>query len=197
LRYLQLLGKAIFPVSTTIEKTFEMGRKAMASTGENLSVSAQAQDDQLGILQRRRIEANIIDPIYQIMKRELGQEKAADIIREAITEDAQKAGARFAASEPNGANLLTFIAIQDLWKKDDALVTTVIEESEEVYTYEVTRCAYAEMYQEMGLAEIGNLLSCTRDFEFIVGYDPSIEITRTKTIMGGDSHCDFHYVRKS
>ncbi len=120
----------------------------MASTGENLSVSAQAQDDQLGILQRRRIEANIIDPIYQIMKRELGQEKAADIIREAITEDAQKAGARFAASEPNGANLLTFIAIQDLWKKDDALVTTVIEESEEVYTYEVTRCAYAEMYQE-------------------------------------------------
>jgi hypothetical protein len=169
----------------------------MASTGENSSVSAQAQDDQLGILQRRRIEANIIDPIYQIMVRELGKEKAADIIREAITEDAQKAGARFAASEPNGANLLTFIAIQDLWKKDDALVTTVVEESEEVYTYEVTRCAYAEMYQEMGLAEIGNLLSCTRDFEFIVGYDSSIEITRTKTIMGGDSHCDFHYVRKA
>ena len=52
----------------------------MASTGENLSVSAQSQDDQLGILQRRRIEANIIDPIYQIMVRELGQEKAADII---------------------------------------------------------------------------------------------------------------------
>jgi hypothetical protein len=49
----------------------------------------------------------------------------------------------------------------------------------------------------MGLAEIGNLLSCTRDFEFIVGYDPTIEITRTKTIMGGDSHCDFHYVRKA
>jgi hypothetical protein len=73
----------------------------------------------------------------------------------------------------------------------------VIEESEKGYTYEVTRCAYAERYQEMGLAEIGNLLSCTRDFEFIVGYDPSIEITRTKTIMGGDSHCDFHYVRKS
>ena len=117
----------------------------MAASDQNSSVSVQDQDDQLGILQRRRIEANIISPIYQIMKRELGQERAADIIREAITEDAHKAGARFAASEPNGASLLTFIAIQDLWKKDD----------------------------------------------------PTIEITRTKTIMGGDSHCDFHYVRKA
>ena len=92
---------------------------------------------------------------------------------------------------------LNNVKIQDLWKKDDALVTDVIEESENVYMYDVKRCAYAEMYQEMGLAEIGNLLSCTRDFEFIVGYDPTIEITRTKTIMGGDSHCDFHYVRKA
>ena len=184
-------------MNTTIIKTLGNRENHMAISAENLSVSVQDQDDQLGILQRRRIEANIISPIYQIMKRELGQERASDIIREAITEDAHKAGARFAASEPNGANLLTFIAIQDLWKKDDALVTDVIEESEEVYTYEVKRCAYAEMYQEMGLAEIGNLLSCTRDFEFIVGYDPTIEITRTKTIMGGDSHCDFHYVRKA
>jgi hypothetical protein len=68
-----------------LKKPLGIGRKFMATTGENLSVSAQAQDDQLGILQRRRIEANIIDPIYQIMVRELGQEKAADIIREAIT----------------------------------------------------------------------------------------------------------------
>ena len=146
-------------MNTTIIKTLGNRENHMATSAENSSVSVQDQDDQLGILQRRRIEANIISPIYQIMKRELGQERASDIIREAITEDAHKAGARFAASEPNGANLLTFIAIQDLWKKDDALVTDVIEESEEVYTYEVKRCAYAEMYQEMGLAEIGNLLS--------------------------------------
>lgn len=153
-------------------------------------------DDAIGILQRRRIEANVIAPIYRILKRDLGQERAAAVIREAITEDAQRAGARFAAKEPGGANLRTFIDIQDLWKKDDALKTTTHEESNEVYSYDVTRCAYAEMYESMGLREIGALLSCVRDYEFIAGYDPEVELTRTQTIMEGASHCDFRYVRR-
>lgn len=157
----------------------------------------QAADDELGILQRRRIEANIIAPIYRIMVRELGQKQAAAIIREAIAEDARKAGARFAAAEPGGASLRTFIGIQDLWKKDDALVTETKVESDDEYAYDVHRCVYAEMYREMGLAEIGTLLSCVRDQEFIAGYDPTIAMTRSQTLMEGASHCDFRYVRKA
>jgi hypothetical protein len=76
-------------MNTTIIKTLGNRENHMATSAENSSVSVQDQDDQLGILQRRRIEANIISPIYQIMKRELGQERASDIIREAITEDAR------------------------------------------------------------------------------------------------------------
>lgn len=167
------------------------------SNDTNASLSAQDQDDQLGILQRRRIEANIIAPIYRIMVREFGQERAAAIIEEAITEDARKAGARFAASEPNGASLQTFIAIQELWEKDDALITETLVETEDEFTYQVHRCAYAEMYKDMGLADIGKLLSCTRDYEFIAGYDPSIELTRTQTVMEGAKHCDFSYKRKA
>ncbi len=155
------------------------------------------QDDQLPILQRRRIEANIIAPIYRAMVAEIGQERAADIIREAITEDAHKAGERFAAQETGGANLRTFIGIQELWKKDDALITETLKETDDVFNYNVTRCAYAEMYKEMGLEDIGSLLSCTRDFEFIEGYDPNIELTQTQTIMKGAAYCDFRYARKS
>lgn len=167
------------------------------SNDNNASVTAKEQDDQLGILQRRRIEANIIAPIYRIMVREIGQERAAAIIEEAITEDARKAGARFAASEPNGASLRTFIAIQELWEKDDALITETLVETDDEFTYKVHRCAYAEMYKDMGLADIGKLLSCTRDYEFIAGYDPSIELTRTQTVMEGATHCDFRYARKA
>lgn len=168
----------------------------MSSEQHNDSIAARADDDRLGILQRRRIEANIIAPIYRIMCRELGQQKAAEIIHEAISEDARKAGARFAASEPGGASMRTFIAIQDLWKADDALVTTTVVESDDEYVYEVHRCAYAEMYKEMGLGDIGALLSCTRDEDFIVGYDPGIELTRTQTVMEGAPFCDFRYVRR-
>jgi hypothetical protein len=37
------------------------------------------------------------------------------------------------------------------------------------------------MYHEMGLGEIGHLLSCARDEKFIVGYAPDVELTRTTT----------------
>lgn len=158
--------------------------------------ATRSRDDELGILQRRRIEANIIAPIYRVMCRELGTQQAAAIIREAIADDARRAGARFAAAEPEAANLTTFIAIQDLWTRDDALVTETRVATATEFEYDVTRCAYAEMYREMGLAEIGTLLSCVRDAEFIRGYDPDIEMTRTHTIMEGASHCDFHYRRR-
>lgn len=150
-------------------------------------------DDELPILQRRRIEANIIAPIYEILKRELGQEKAGQIINEAITKDARKAGERFAAAEPHGANLKTFIGIQELWKKGDALITETTVNTETEFGFNVTRCQYAEMYKEMGLAEIGKYLSCTRDYEFIAGYDPSLEFSRTQTLMEGAPYCNFHY----
>jgi hypothetical protein len=52
----------------------------------------------------------------------------------------------------------SFIALQYLWEKDNALDVKVIDADEQQYNYNVTRCRYAEMYHEMGLGEIGHLL---------------------------------------
>ena len=150
-------------------------------------------DDELGILQRRRIEARILAPIYRILKREYGIDQAREIIREAITRDAVAQGAEFAARENGKASMRTFIAIQHLWTRDDALQTETLEASETAYSYDVTRCRYAEMYREEGLAEIGDLLSCVRDHEFIKGYHPGITLERSTTIMTGDDRCRFRY----
>jgi hypothetical protein len=61
------------------------------------------------------------------------------------------------------------------------------------YAFNVTRCGYAEMYRAMGLGEIGHLLSCDRDAVFFEGYDANHKLARTRTIMGGASHCNFRY----
>ena len=149
--------------------------------------------DDMGILARRAIEANIIAPIYEILKRDLGEDRARAVITEAITKDAVKSGKDMAAREPDGANIETFVGIQHLWTKDDALVTEVARADATAFHYTVKRCRYAEMYRDMGLAEIGALLSCTRDGAFIQGYDPRVKLTRTQTIMQGASCCDFRY----
>lgn len=151
------------------------------------------QKQELGILARRKIEAEIIKPVYDILKRELGSELAKKYIGEAIEQAAVQAGAEFAAGEAGEADLRSFVNLQYLWEKDNALEVRVIENDDQKYYYDVTRCRYAEMYQEMGLGEIGHLLSCARDEKFIVGYAPNVELTRTTTIMSGAACCDFRY----
>ena len=150
-------------------------------------------EGELGILARRRIEAEIIKPIYEILKREQGKDFAAAVIGEAVGNAAIQAGKHFASLEEQGADLKSFVELQVLWEKDDALKVEIIASDAEHYDYDVNRCRYAEMYHEMGLGEIGHLLSCARDDKFIVGYAPEVELTRTTTIMQGGKCCDFRY----
>ena len=151
------------------------------------------QNEEIGILQRRKIEAEIIKPIYYILKKEYGLEKAKSIIEEAVANAAIQAGREFAQKEEGPTSVQSFVELQYLWEKDDALETEVLVNNEIQYNYTVKRCRYAEMYHEMGLGEIGFLLSCNRDAKFIEGYAPDVKLTRPHTIMNGDGYCDFHY----
>jgi hypothetical protein len=159
-------------------------------------MSTDAFIDDLGILARRRIEAEIIKPIYEILKRDFGAERAQAVIAEAVRGAAVQSGQHFAAREANGTSIASFIALQTLWEKDDALTVEVLRADADHYDYDVKRCRYAEMYHEMGLGEIGHLLSCARDSLFIAGYDPRVELKRTSTLMQGGTHCDFRYRAK-
>ena len=99
----------------------------------------------------------------------------------------------FAASVPGGTSLKSFQDIQHLWTKGGSLEIEVKEQTDTSFTFNVTRCQYAETYKAMGLGEIGALLSCNRDGAFCEGYDPKLKLERSQTIMGGASHCDFKY----
>ncbi len=149
--------------------------------------------DDLGILARRKIEAAVIAPIYDEMREAFGEVSARDVLRRAIRRAAIAAGAEMAAKASGGADLESFKSILQLWTKDDALEIEVLADAPGVLDFNVRRCRYAETYRAMGLGGIGDILSCNRDGAFCEGYDPRIELTRTQTIMGGASHCDFRY----
>jgi len=148
----------------------------------------------LPIIELRRIEANVIKPIYEEMVRELGQKRARAILGNAIRQNAIAHGQGYAARErPGGNDLAGFARLLPQWQTNDALEIDVLESRRDKFDFNVTRCRYAEMYREMGIAEIGDLLSCGRDGAFCAGYNPKIEFERTQTIMGGAAHCDFRY----
>ena len=150
-------------------------------------------DSELGVLARRKIEAAIIAPIYDEMREAIGEEKARDILRRAIRRAAIEAGTEMASRADGEADLESFKAILPLWTKHDALTIELIDDKPGVLDFNVRRCRYAETYRAMGLGDIGDILSCNRDGAFCEGYDPRIKLTRTQTIMGGASHCDFRY----
>ena len=53
------------------------------------------------------------------------------------------------------------------------------------------RCKYAEMYKELGLADMGFIFSCGRDGSMYSGFNENIKLERTQTIMQGAAYCDF------
>jgi hypothetical protein len=149
--------------------------------------------DEMAMIERRRIEAEILKPIYEELVERVGEAEAADVIGTAVKKAAVAAAAEFAAKEEKGTDLRTFQDIGRLWMKGGALEKEFLKKTDDEYHFNVTRCRYAEMYKEMGLGHIGHLLSCNRDMVFCEGYDPRIKLERTQTIMSGASHCDFRY----
>jgi hypothetical protein len=147
----------------------------------------------IGMLEKRRIEAAILRHVYDTLKASHGVEVAQRAIAEAVRKSAMAQAAEMAAKVGGKTSLQTFIDRQEQWTRGGALERDIVEESPTRYRYNVTRCKYAEMYRDMGLGEIGHLLSCQRDGTFCEGYDPRIKLKRTQTIMQGASHCDFDY----
>ncbi|MDP6563822.1 MAG: L-2-amino-thiazoline-4-carboxylic acid hydrolase [Alphaproteobacteria bacterium] len=147
----------------------------------------------LPIIHLRRIEANIIKPIYEAMVAALGEEKARKILQDAIVKNAVEQGRGLAAQLDRPNDLAGFASLLPNWSKEDALRIEVLEQSDESFDFNVTRCRYAEMYREMGLAEIGHILSCGRDGAMCQGFNPDIDFQRSQTIMQGAPHCDFRH----
>jgi hypothetical protein len=151
----------------------------------------------LPTLTKRRLQAEVIGPIYAEMAAAFGEERAAEILDAAIRKAAIAEGRAFAAKAPGGVtSMADFIKLYELWTADGALEIDVLEASDERFDFDVTRCRYAETYREMGLGRVGHLLSCNRDGTFCQGYDPKIKLDRKQTIMAGSRTCTFRYTRK-
>lgn len=145
------------------------------------------------ILERRRIEAEILKHVHEVMEARSGTEEADAVIGAAVSRSAIDQGRGMAEALGHPPNFEDFAAILPLWTKHDALTIQALETSPDALEFNVLRCRYAEMYREMGLGRIGHLLSCNRDGDFCTGYNPKMKLTRTQTIMSGASHCDFRY----
>lgn len=147
---------------------------------------------QMDVLDRRKVEAMILGPMLRAFQEEIGVDKTNEIAKTVITNFAREQGSQFAKGI--GSNgLEDYASNKNAWRRHGALEVEVIESNANKYSFDVTRCKYAEMYNELGYGDLGNIFSCTRDFEFSSGFNSEVKLERTQTIMQGASHCDFRY----
>jgi hypothetical protein len=148
----------------------------------------------LSLLDQRTIEARIIGPLVQAFRFEFGDERTLNVLRQVIADLARQSGEEL-AKRLGEASLTAFASSLEVWTEGGALDIDVLERTDERFDFNVTRCRYAEMYRELGLADLGSSLSCLRDFALVEGFNPQVELTRTQTIMQGADYCDFRFRR--
>jgi L-2-amino-thiazoline-4-carboxylic acid hydrolase len=150
---------------------------------------------EISVLRQAKIQAEVLVPLVKAMQAELGKARANALVRKALGETYRRYGEAFwrAKNEKNiGKAVASAFAT---YARDDALEYKVVEQSEDAFAFDVTRCRYAEFYKELGEPELGFLLVCSADFDTAQGFDADVKLTRTQTIMQGASHCDFRYKR--
>ncbi|MHA2096028.1 MAG: L-2-amino-thiazoline-4-carboxylic acid hydrolase [Candidatus Hodarchaeales archaeon] len=145
----------------------------------------------------RELQAPLVSELIKGFAKDIGEDNALKIVKKVIEKDAVLSGKNLAV-EVSGNSLEDLLkVVKEIWAKDGVMEIENISLNKKTLSFDVTRCGYAEMYQRMDILELGNLMSCSRDFAFMDGFNPEFELKRTKTIMEGDRVCDFRYVRKS
>ena len=145
----------------------------------------------IGVLLRRETEARILIPFIKNLILILGKAKTFNILEDTIKKVAKEQGKDLAKEYGNNVN--AFLKTLSFWTKDNALEIDIIEKSDSKLNFNVTRCRYAEMYNAMGINDLGAILSCNRDASLIEGFNEKATLERKETIMNGDKCCTFRY----
>ncbi len=151
--------------------------------------------ESLPLLERRRIEAGVLVPLIRAMQAEFGAERVAEVVARTIREIARAQGEADRARMHVSSLADVAARLRQGPLGEGSLIVDVLEEDADRFAFNVTRCKFREMYEEMGAADLGYLLSCNRDFAYFQGLAPGMAFGRTRTLMEGAGSCDFRYSR--
>ena len=136
--------------------------------------------------------------LFAQMEQEMGREKALAILRYAGERYGRKIGEGHVARFGKVDDFQDFKALwhkvisTPLWKGTQD--SEIIEEGVDRLSMRVTRCLWAETFKALGDVEAGYLMCCNCDHEMVRAYSPHLRISRTRTIMQGDDHCNHVFI---
>lgn len=147
-----------------------------------------ADGPKLTLLERTKVQAEVLVPLIRAMESDFGREQAHRLVRQTLGEPIREAAR--AATSPGGSRG-TVEWLLRISEAGDALELDRLDGASDEINVDVTRCAYAEFFEQLDEPELGFLLVCSLDHDFADGAGVILE--RSKTIMQGSDHCDFRF----
>jgi|LNFM01.1.fsa_nt_gb predicted ArsR family transcriptional regulator len=147
---------------------------------------------QLPYLERVKIQSEILLPLYKRLREELGNERAAALLRAAVKEYGTALGASVAQAVP-AQGLDKVRALMPMFSAGNALDVEPLVDDAKEFSLNVRGCRYADYFRALGEPEFGAMITCEVDPPMMEAMSTDVRMERTQTIAGGASHCDFRW----
>ena len=151
-------------------------------------------DPKISLLDKTRIQAQVLVPVMRALRSELGKDKADALVRSALRDWSKQIFAAVGA-DIEGSKRRKWATLQ-------AALTDVTEcevtydmhrQDKEALEFDVTSCRFANFFRSLGEPELGALLVCQTDFDIAAVSEGAVHLEREQTLMQGGSCCTFRY----
>jgi L-2-amino-thiazoline-4-carboxylic acid hydrolase-like protein len=151
-------------------------------------------DPKLSLLDKTRIQAQVLVPVLQALRSELGKEKADAIVKRALRDWSKQLFANIGDSidgSPRRKWAAMHAAMVESTERDVAF--EMLRQDKEALEFDVTHCRFAEFFRALGEPELGALLICESDFDIAAAGGREVTFSRDQTLMQGAPSCTFRY----
>jgi hypothetical protein len=152
------------------------------------------EGNQIPLLDEVKLQAQVLIPILRTLRMKMGKDEADELVAGALSEWVRSVYLRIGEKQ-SGTPREKW---EGVWNELRPRIGDVVEreflrDDDDARDYNVNQCGFAEFFKALGEPELGELLVCDFDYYVAEVGAPTVELTRTQTIMKGAAYCDFRY----
>ena len=141
---------------------------------------------QIPLLDDVKLQAQVLIPILRTLRMKIGKDQADKLVAGALSEWVRSVYLRIGEKQ-SGTPREKW---EGVWNELRPRIGDVVEreflrDDEYARDYNVNKCGFAEFFKALGEPELGALLVCDFDYYVAEVGAPTVELTRTQTIMNG------------
>jgi predicted ArsR family transcriptional regulator len=147
---------------------------------------------ELSLLDKTRIQAQVLVPVLRALRAELGDEAANALVKRALRDWSQRLFTAIGETVEGSGRQKWAAMHRAMGETAEHDVTFEMHrKDEDALEFDVTQCRFAEFFRALGEPELGALLICAIDFDIAAAGGGEVTFTREQTIMQGAPSCTF------